>query len=263
MLGFFSGLLHDYLLFDGKSLPDGMRDKLAFIERSVPGSMIASRARQVIWLAEEQAGAWVGRQLLIVDSLVEEKEYGQAMELLRKVAAQELLEEVRAIVEKNMRDVRRAEEEERQTQEILKKQAESIQWQKAVKLFEMRHFDEAIAAFSILLTSYYQTKAAVKIREAGNFAAAELRRDAAALFVKARKAGRPELSKEYMLESRRLLLRILANYPEADIIKKVKVNLKVLEEQLYELGNELVQEDMEPTVSQEKAAQPLDLEETL
>ncbi len=258
-LALFANLLKAYFTFDGKEVPGRMKDTLRQIERRSPGSMLASRARQVVWLTEEQAGAWVGRQLVIVENLVEEKEYQKALALLQQLAKDNLPAEVRRIVQDTMADVRRTEQEERQARDMLQEQAQAIQWDKAVKLLEMRHYDEAIEAFALLAETSYEERAQAKALEAANSAAANLRRKAAALFVKARRSSDVEQQKELMLQSRKLLLEILDTYPESDVVEKVKVNLVVLEEQMREVDPALLGEsDEAELLEKEQISSPTD-----
>ncbi|HIJ77772.1 MAG: hypothetical protein OEY01_00510 [Desulfobulbaceae bacterium] len=232
----FVKLLQSYLLFDGKQVPSGMTDTLTFLEEQAAGSGVLKRARQILWLTEQQAGAWVGRQLVIVDALVAEKEYDQAREVLAQLLAEkELPAEVRRIVLDTRADVLRGQEEELRTQRLLQDQAQAIQWEKALKLFDLRKYDEALAALAPLLETTYDEKARAKIAETVNLVANDLRRQAAALFVKALKTTDPEAKIKLMIESRDLLLLIVEKYPQAENLEKVRMNLAVLEKQMAAL----------------------------
>lgn len=232
MLALFQDLLERYLAFDGRKIPDEMKSLVEQIEEKSPGSPVAARARQILWLAEEQTGTWVGGQLRLVDSLVEEKEFSQAIEVIEKLLEEDLADDVRRIVQDALDQVIMAENEEKQAQALLLEQAQAMQWEKANKLLGMEQYDEAIAAYRDLIDTGYDEQARGRIMEAVNSAAAQLRRDAAGIFVKARKSGDPEKRKELMLESLALLRQISTKYAETDIIDKVRLNIQVLEEQI-------------------------------
>ena len=232
MLTLFQDLLERYLAFDGRKVPAEMKFLVERIEENSPGSQVAARARQILWLAEEQTGAWVGGQLRLVDSLVEEKEFPQAFEIIEKLLEEELADDVRRIVQDALDQVIIAENEEKQAQALLLEQAQVMQWEKANKLLGMEQYDEAVAAYRELIGTSYDEQAKNRIMAAANSAAVQLRRDAAGLFVKAKKSGDPEKKKQLMLESLALLQQILTKYAETDIIDKVRLNIQVLEEQI-------------------------------
>ena len=130
----------------------------------------------------------------------------------------------------------------RQVRFQLKEQQEVSQWQQAIELFERRDYDAAIIVFTGLLQGDYGLRAAEKLAEAANLAAAEMRRQAASLFVKARKIEDPEQKKEILMQSRERLLGLLAKYPQIDLLDKVKQNLQVLEEQIRKIDPDLLLE---------------------
>lgn len=228
----FRDFLGKYIAFEGRKVPLELKAAVQRIEERAPASLIANRARQILWLAEEQAGAWVGRQLLVVDGLVEEKEFAQALEILEKLLVEDLPADVRRVVQDTLDNVILAENEEKKAQMLLLEQAQAMQWETANKLFGMRQYDEAIVAFQELMGSDYDEKAKDRIGEAVNSAAADMRREAAGLFVKARKTADPDKKMEFMLESLALLRQILTKYATADIIDKVQINIEALEEQI-------------------------------
>ena len=59
-----------------------------------------------------------------------------------------------------------------------------------------------------------------------------MRRKAAGLFLKARNTSDPVAKKQFLMQSRDLLRQAIEEYPQADIIDKIKQNLQVLEEQI-------------------------------
>lgn len=128
------------------------------------------------------------------------------------------------------------------TQQLQEKEALDAKWQKALEMLDQRQFDQSIVLFEELENSEYQAQARAKIAEAANLAAADLRKEAANLFIKARKTDAVEPKKALLLESRRLLLLVQEKYPQADIIEKVKQNQKAAEDQIRALDPNLLGE---------------------
>jgi tetratricopeptide (TPR) repeat protein len=105
-------------------------------------------------------------------------------------------------------------------------------WDAALALFEQQKYDEAIAGFQMLLTSEHGADAKVKIAEASELAAAALRRQAAALYAKAKKTIDPTAKQQGMLHSRALLLDLIEKYPASSVVDKARQNLKTLDGEL-------------------------------
>lgn len=231
-LAIFQEMLMSYLRFDGMTVPDELRAGLERLEAEYPESQFTSRARQILRRAEQDAGAWLERRMLQADALVAKKEFRKAAELLEGLLASELPAVARQQVQDTLDAVHLKEKEEHQNQELQREQAQAESWETANRLFGLRKYDEAIARFSTLLDTGYDEQARVKIHEAANLAAADMRRQAANIFVKARKSRDPEQQKELMLESWHLLHEIPEKYPQADILDKVAQNIKDLERQI-------------------------------
>ncbi|OGR04468.1 MAG: hypothetical protein A2511_02370 [Deltaproteobacteria bacterium RIFOXYD12_FULL_50_9] len=129
-----------------------------------------------------------------------------------------------------------------EVQQQANQQTQAIQWSEAVNLLDSRRYDEAIELFSSLLGTPYEEEAKAKIELAVNQAANENRRQAANLFVKARKTQDQKDKEELLLESRQLLLDILKKYPGTEIIDKVKPNLKIIEDQIRNIDPALLKQ---------------------
>lgn len=231
-LALFRDFLAKYLAFDGRKVPPALKSAVLEMEERYPESPVAGRARQILWLAEERAGSWLGRQLVLVDRLMEEKDFSRAAEILEKLLAEDLSDDVRKIVQEAKDRLMLVEGVEEKAQEAVLEETRTRQWEKAHELLGLQQYDEAIAAFQELRNTEFDEKAKTGIGEAVNAAAAELRRKAAALFVKARKTEDREKKRQLMAASLNLLQQILTKYAEADIIEKVRLNIGVLEEQL-------------------------------
>lgn len=238
----FMSVLQAYIAFDGKRVPGDLKRGVMQLEIDFPTSMLASRARHLLWQAEEEAGTWVGKRLVDVDNLVEEKEYRKAVTILEELMQEDLSPEVRRVVEKTKDDVVMAELEEQKAQQLLIEQTQAMQWDSASKLLGLRQYDEAITAFSLLIDTEYELKAREKIKEAASLAATDMRRQAANLFVKARKTFDPEQKKNLIIESWQMLTQIPIKYPNVDILDKVLENIKILEQQIRILDPSLLEE---------------------
>ena len=238
----FIAVMQAYVAFDGMHVPSSLRRRVDQLESQYPASIIANRARNILWQVEEQAGTWVGRKLVKVDSLVENKEYQKAVAILEGLLDGQLPPEIKDVVQKTLDDVKLAEVEEQKAKQLLLEQARTMQWDEATRLFEMRQYDTAIAAYTLLLDTDYEDQAKEKIKDAANLAASEMRRTAANLFVKARRTGSQEQRKALMLESWQLLNQIPIKYPDAEILDKVAENIKILEDQIRILEPELLEE---------------------
>jgi hypothetical protein len=81
----------------------------------------------------------------------------------------------------------------------------------------------------------------MKIIEAANQAAGEMRKEAAALFIRAGKTQDLEQKKHLLLESHRLLKDIQTQYPQTELLDKVQQNISILEEQINRLDPTLLE----------------------
>ena len=81
----------------------------------------------------------------------------------------------------------------------------------------------------------------MKIVEAANQAASQMRKEAASLFIKAGRTPDFEQKKELLLASHRLLTEILDKYPQTDLQDKVNQNKVILEEQIRKIDPALLE----------------------
>lgn len=237
---FFASVLKDFMLFDGKRVPASLKENVLRLERQYPGSVLANRARQIQWQAEQRVGGWVGKELIAIDGLIERKDFAVAVARLEGLLKEELTDEVRRVVQQTLDTAVVAKQEEVRSQEMLVREALINQWDEGNRLFDLRQYDGAIAAFAGVVDGEYRERAQARMREAALLATADLRREAAGLFVKARKTNDSPQKKEYAVASWRLLRQILVKYPDTDVVPKVRDNLKSLEEYLHQLDPALL-----------------------
>ncbi len=233
----YTSLLRAFLAFDGQGPGGGLLKQADNLAHNSPAALSAKQIREAV---KNRVRAWVGSRLVLVDNLTEEKKFGQAKAILEDILSDDLAPDIRGIVQRTMDEVVMAEAQELAAQKLLIEQSLALKWEEANKLLESKRYDEAIKGFKSLLATDYDEQAGKKVTEAARLAAVEKRKEAATLFIKASKAVAPELKKEFLVSSWRLLKEIKEKYPHVDIIDKVIGNLKVLEEQINRLDPALL-----------------------
>ncbi len=224
-------VIQAYLLFDGQRVPQALVDGVAALQ-SQPASPLQELAGMLQSRATEQSQTWVRGQLAEARALINTHDLARAKVLvdqLAKVAPAEMQAAVTQIQE----EVARAEQAAPAGAGATAETSQVSPWDEAMHLFEQQKYDEAIAGFQQLLgDSEHGSEAKTKMAEAADLAAAAMRRQAAVLYAKARKTFDPEAKRQALLESRSLLVRLIARYPEANAVAKARQNLKVLEAEL-------------------------------
>lgn len=128
----------------------------------------------------------------------------------------------------------------------LGEQEQLEKWNRAIALTDSGKYEEALGEFGGLLNTPYGAQAREKIGEAQTVVATQIRRQAAGIFVKARKTEDSGQKKKLLEESWTLLHKIVTSYPEVNIIDKVKQNLTQIEEQLEQLDPDLLRNLKDP-----------------
>ena len=236
----FMTVMRSYLLFDGKHLPESLTRAVHRLEQIFPESKYTLRSKQILWQAEDQVKTWVRRQLYQVDTFVEEKEFAKALAVLDELLAKPLPGELSGEVSKRKHDVILAEATDKRKGELIDAEAVAAQWDEALNLLELRRYDEALSAFQVLLGTEYEDRSREKIIEVSDVAAKRMRRQAAALFVQAKKSADFERKKEMLLESWQMLNQIAVKYPMATILEKVLQNMQVIEDEMRETDPTMV-----------------------
>jgi hypothetical protein len=101
-------------------------------------------------------------------------------------------------------------------------------------------YDEAINVFTGLLSTEYDAKAQVKIKELSLEAANDDRRKAADMFRRFLKTNDIESRKKLLIESRKLLKSILVKYPDVEIGPKVLGNIARVEQEINAIDPNLL-----------------------
>ncbi|KPK22374.1 MAG: hypothetical protein AMJ61_17240 [Desulfobacterales bacterium SG8_35_2] len=139
------------------------------------------------------------------EHLVAEKKFSEANAILKDLSRYYLPAELQPVLQKTFYDVAQAEVQEVQIQQRINEIEVTEQWNSAVNLLDSQQYDKAISAFESLEI------------EAANKAAAEMRKEAASLFIRAGKTPDLEQKKGLLLDSHRLLTEILIKYPQSEL----------------------------------------------
>ncbi|MBU0486156.1 MAG: hypothetical protein KKB30_16750 [Proteobacteria bacterium] len=221
-----------YIMFDGRKIPYEMADKVDRLKEVFPQSPFTVSARNMLRQVEDEVRGWFGNRLLKVDDLVGKKDFVQAKAMLEQLMTEDLTPAMREVAQKSLDDLVVLEADEQAKRQEILAQTLAERWDQANSMLYSERYDEAIEGFTALFDTDYDEKAREKAQIAVNSAATKIRRQAASLFVKARKTSDYDRKKEYFLDSRRLLKQIMEKYPESDIIKKAIQNLEILEDQI-------------------------------
>ena len=234
---YYLDLLRAVLIFhmNGQS-PQDLLAKADRIVQLYPNSSVADTAFWIKQDIESQLREWTYKQLQQVEMLTNGKKYQQALTVLTAIHSGHLPADLQEQVQLATVAVITAENQGQEAQKILLDESMANLWKSANNLLDSQQFDPAIAGFTSLLDTSYDTKAREKIQEAINLAAAAQRKQAASLFIKAAKEPSPEHKTIPLLESKQRLQEVLIKYPQADIIDKVAKNLDTIEQHIAQFN---------------------------
>ncbi len=220
-------LLGAYYRADAHQTAQDLKSKLAQIQAVGSDAMRAN----AVFMAKKIAAVtaqWRQRQLNRLDELLAGGEFTKAGVLLDQISPLLSAEEIT-----NQRQrIKEAADNARQQQIIEQKRQTDKKWRQALNLLDRQNYKAAITAFKGLLNTVYGAEAQKKLAAASNMAAAAMRREAAALFLKAGRTADPLTVEKMMLQARDLLRQAIAEYPNVKIIDKIKQNLRALDKQL-------------------------------
>jgi hypothetical protein len=239
-LPLYLNVLQDFIGFNGRKIPEDMKAKVARLEEVYPASPLTGRARQMFGQIEDSLREWLKAEMAQVDLYLAARDFAPAKELLKGLLDDNLEPPARELVESNLVNVTRLENEYILGLRSLEDQNQAEKWDRAVALLDSRKYDQAINEFSDLFNTDYDVPAREKIKEAMEAAATQMRRQAANLFVKARKTANYDEKKKYLEESWTLLNKIITSYPEAMIIDKARQNLALIEQQIEQFDSSLL-----------------------
>lgn len=233
LLAAYSTLLRLYQASDRTYVPAEMYQAYSVIEKGNLPATLRS-ARRLIHDLEDTVDAEAEKQLVLARELFNDQGFAEARRVLQQLSANES-EVVRQKADALLVEVNEAQRADVLNQKQLEQQKVSGQWEHAIHLFEVKEYNAAIAELTLLLNTKYSDEAQAKIAEASDLAANEMRRQAAGLFVQARKAGGVASKVDLFNQSKALLVELLKRYPEAEIVGKVQQNIQVLDDELAKI----------------------------
>ncbi len=238
----FSNLLRAYLKFSPENDGYSVVWKAEQFLQQYPYSPVSPN---VDIIKEETMGAadrWLSELLAEADKLVDEKRIDEAITLLQGVDEQKLRPENLLELKEKLDALVLAEAVERETLKIEKMQVLQTTWNEAAARADAGDLDGAIAIFTELLGSEYDTRAREQISELSLTAAKAERKKAADLFVRATKTDDIAARKDLLVQSRQVLKEILTKYPDAEVADKVEGNIQTVEKKINELDPTLLPE---------------------
>jgi tetratricopeptide (TPR) repeat protein len=235
-------ILKDFVRFDGREIPEGMKGRIEKLEKKYPVSPLTVRAWQMFWQIEDSLREWFRSEMDQVGLYLAAHDFASAKALLESLLVVALEPPARELVKQTMDNVVREEGQYLIEQRLQADQNQAEKWDSAVALLDSGRYDEAIDNFTTLFNTDYDVPAREKIKEAMEAAAVQMRRQAASLFVKARKAADYAEKKLLMEESWSLLNKIVSRYPQVSIIDKVRENKLLIEQQIEQLDPHLLQD---------------------
>lgn len=234
-LALYSQALHAFLSFDGDSIPSAFDAAVRELQNKYPGGIHTTAAEVLYQQAEEQIRQNTAVHLAKVEQLTDAKKFKEALDVLSGMKQSRLPVDCMSQVDEAISTVNAARQHHVLLEREKRKQDLADQWQEGLNLLDMELYEDSITVFIELLGTEYDSKAAVEIEKASLQAAKSLRKKAATIFIKARRATDPAARKALLKESRDLLQSILTRYPQVEIADKVAVNLQVIDEQLLAL----------------------------
>ena len=236
----YADLLRSYLAYnpdrDGYTVVRSGEEYL----KKYPYSLVATSVESLVDANRKEADAWYRNLLAEVDNLAQEHKYQEALLLIEKVPRLILPVDKQQELAARARELRDAESVSRQSGQAADEQQAQENWNMGMTALADREYDKAIDAFSRTLGTSYDARAREKIDEAANLAAREDRRRAAELFAQSRKTDDLRTRKKLLLASRQLLQDILIKYPQADLVDKVKRNLRRINQEIEAIDPDLL-----------------------
>lgn len=235
-IALYTQCLYAYLSFDGHSIPVELEQNLHHLQTKYPGGIHADAALKLYEQAEERTRNDVSLRLLQVQDLADANKFSKAQEMLKDMKQARLPADAQARIDEMVLVVAEGREIFIQQEKERRAQALADRWQEGLNLLDMQMYDASITVFSELLGTEYDGRAVKEIEKGSAMAAVALRKEAANLFMKARRTKDYNGRITYLTQSRRLLQEILDKYPQVELAEKVAINLAVIDEQLQAMN---------------------------
>lgn len=237
----YSSILKNYLGFipqqDGYTIVWQAEEFLT----NYPYSPVAANVESIKDVVTGKAEKWFNSFMQDVEGLAGEKKFEEALELLESIPVDIISADKQIIVKEKNQELLLAEAVENETEKMAKIQELQHQWNNGMLLAKAGRYDESIAVFTSLLDTEYSKKAERKIQDISLEAAKNDRKKAANFFLRYNKTSDLESRKKLLVESRKLLKNILVNYPQVEIIPKVRANIKRVEQEMMAIDPMLIQ----------------------
>ncbi len=206
-----------------------------------PYSSVATNVDNIKDKVTEKADKWFNTFMQDVEVLGSKKNFEEALELLQTLPVDIISADKQIIAKEKNQELLLAEAVENETEKMAKIQELQHQWNNGMLLAKAARYDESIAVFTSLLDTEYAKKAEKKIQDISLEAAKNDRKKAANFFLRYNKTSDLESRKKLLIESRKLLKNIIINYPQVEIIPKVRANIKRVEQEMLAIDPMLIQ----------------------
>ncbi|MGL1932968.1 MAG: hypothetical protein OCC45_14605 [Desulfotalea sp.] len=250
-LNAYAKLLGDYLSFvpatDGYKV---VNDADAFLKK-YPYTPVASNVGIMKNEAVKTADDWYKNLEKIVQEFKNKNQYEEAIGYLQSIPLSLFDPEKATAITKQIEELLLADAIERETHRMSKMQDLQKQWNNGQLLVNAERYSEAIDVFKTLRDTDYHDKAVARISEITLDSAKSERRKAADLFIRYTKTDDPASQEKLLVESRKILKGIIKDYPNVEIIEKVKRNIDRVELEMNDINPTLLE-----TVQADELADP-------
>ncbi len=232
LLSIYQNFLSEYYRYDGKDLTAKANTALSQLENFFPDNPLTENARQLYAKMVQANRSAVEAQLAAASRLADAEKYDQARETLAAINTEGIPPDLAKKIRFTLQEITFNEQEEQRSSAWEHEQKLEQLWQQASQYFDQHRFDDVIKASDAFVGTKYEQQATELVTKAVEQAAVDLRKKAAALYLKARKEKDPNLRSGYLQGALALLREIESKYPQATVMGKVKNNIAVLEKEI-------------------------------
>lgn len=236
LLSIYQNFLWEFYTFDGIKVSPKARTSVTRLESNFPYSPLTENARSMLVSMETSARQVVQERLKTAERLADEKQFTEAKKVLQGIPSEDLPADLAENIHQTLQEIAFDAKEDQRTFEWNQKEQLASRWQQAEDFSEQHLYDAAIDIYSSFRGTEYEQKAAAMLLQTVDQAAVDLRKEAASLFLKARKEKDPFLRRSYLTDSLELLKKIEEKYPHTSIYDKVQRNMAALEEEIRSLS---------------------------
>jgi len=232
LLSIYQNFLSEYYSYDGQDLTAKANTALSQLENFFPDNPLTENARQLYAKMVQANRSAVEAQLAAASRLADAEKYDQARETLAAIKTEGIPPDLTKKIRFTLQEITFNAQEEQKSSAWEQEQKLEQLWQQANQYFDQHRFDDVIKASDVFVGTKYEQQATELVTRAVEEAAVDLRKKAAALYLKARKESAPNLRSGYLQGALTLLREIESKYPQATIMGKVRNNIAVLEKEI-------------------------------